>query len=216
MNSAERRKCEKIISQLMREACAQMFLEAPTEDIAPDYDRYVHKPMYLTLVQKKLKQGRYGSVSQCDEDVKLILTNSIKYNGEEDLVTKLCKILVSKWRKLKAKYFPLPIEQLSEKYCQLIGKIDKLLAAHPKRQGLNVFDCLKRETGERQVELQKALSAIDSKEKKIQLMFLLRELEPNFRNGLNELHVNLTDLRPETLSKLEEFVLSTQSTSADQ
>ena len=58
----------------------------PEEDNAFDYFDIIKRPSDLGLVQRKLTNGEYKTVAQFKEELGLIWSNCIKYNGEDSLM----------------------------------------------------------------------------------------------------------------------------------
>lgn len=63
---------------------SSIFLNEVTDDIAEGYSDEIANPMYLTLMKKKIARGEYKTVESFNEDVDLMVSNCIQYNGEED------------------------------------------------------------------------------------------------------------------------------------
>ena len=79
-----KKKCLSIMSELEKHPIANLFLEPvdPIRDEAPDYFQYVKKPMDITTVKEKLKNNQYPTTHSWKEDVLLIFSNAILYNGK--------------------------------------------------------------------------------------------------------------------------------------
>lgn len=63
---------------------SSIFLNEVTDDIAKGYSKEIAKPMYLTLMKKKIARGEYKTVESFNGDVDLIVDNCIQFNGEDD------------------------------------------------------------------------------------------------------------------------------------
>lgn len=55
-------------------------MDPVTEDIAPQYFSIIHHPMDFKTMKKKLKDGKYDSVEELQEDFQLICNNCMTYN----------------------------------------------------------------------------------------------------------------------------------------
>ena len=67
---------------------AELFLEPvdPIRDEAPDSFKTIKKPMDLSTVQTKLNKKMYKNVQEWKDDMTLISSNAIQYNGRKNYV----------------------------------------------------------------------------------------------------------------------------------
>lgn len=88
-----------------------MFLQPvdPIRDECSDYFTIIKKPMDLGTVRKKLETDQYHTVEQWKEDVNLIWTNTVTYNGQKALISTLAKTLQGIFKSLTT-YFSSDVE----------------------------------------------------------------------------------------------------------
>jgi bromodomain-containing factor 1 len=84
--------CEKVVNDLMSQKHALInayFLEPvdPVFHRIPNYFSVIRKPMDLGTIAKKLASGEYQNTKQFEADFKLIVSNCIKFNGEQSPVS---------------------------------------------------------------------------------------------------------------------------------
>ncbi|KAI1724874.1 bromodomain-containing protein [Ditylenchus destructor] len=61
---------------------AYPFIQLPSRRELPDYYEVIEKPMDLNRIKKKIKDGRYNSLDDMTEDVRLMCSNAQKYNTD--------------------------------------------------------------------------------------------------------------------------------------
>jgi hypothetical protein len=57
-----------------------LFLNPVTDAIAPGYSRVITKPMCIVTMEQKVARNEYTSISNWEQDVKLMYKNCIDYN----------------------------------------------------------------------------------------------------------------------------------------
>lgn len=198
----------------MKLPCARLFVDPVERDLVPGYYDKIQNPMCLRDIYRKLKDGKYSHLPKdVDSDMRLILKNSCDFNGSAHFISQLCKVLIDQWDKLRRRHLPLPVEQMTQRYCELVIKLDDLLLNHPARPELAAFDAVRTKHNQANIEvteLQKRLSDLKGKEQLIPVLFLVREFDPAYAHGTNELDIDLSRLHPKTLERLKDFVLTTQ------
>ena len=82
------KKCNDVMDKIRSHPLSELFLEPvdPIRDEAPDYFKSIKKPMDLTTVQNKLNKKMYRNVQEWKDDMQLISSNAIQYNGRKNLV----------------------------------------------------------------------------------------------------------------------------------
>lgn len=223
MNAEKVRKCVAIIDKLMKMPCAQMFKYPLRNSFTEEEYRYYlktirsGKAMDLYTIKRKLENGIYKNTDEVDSDVRLIKRNCSDYNGPAAGYTLLCQEMLTKYRKIKQEYFIRKIESFAIRTTKLIQKLDNLLAEHPKGiSALAAFDSFKDSSTENAreasiVKLKESLDKLVSKDQRIQMLFLLKECEPAYVSGQNNLEVDLTKLKRETITRLDKFVAEQNS-----
>ena len=97
----------KVVNALVANENSWPFREPVTEDIAPQYFDVVKEPMDLKKMGRKNNSRQYKSIGAFVYDFELMISNCIKYNGEDDLITpvgiKLATFFKDKIRQLKLK-----------------------------------------------------------------------------------------------------------------
>jgi len=97
----------KVVNALVANENSWPFREPVTEDIAPQYFDVVKEPMDLKKMSRKNNSRQYKSIGAFQYDFELMISNCIKYNGEDDLITpvgiKLAAFFKDKIRQLKLK-----------------------------------------------------------------------------------------------------------------
>lgn len=225
MDSRKIDKCLKIIDRLFKLPCAQLFItplrELLGEDDYRDYLKRVKsgRAVDLLTIRRNLDKRKYRSVEEFETDVRLIKKNCADYNGTKASITLLAQYMIEHYESIKREYFIGRADTLITRCSKLFLKLDNLLAAHPKGvPALEAFDSFSSEiTKTKQNSLLKLKESLDSLLSKDQglampLLFLLKESEPMYQNGQNNLQVDLKQLQPETITRLAKFIAdSTQN-----
>jgi hypothetical protein len=206
-------RCQKVMHRLL-EFPASTFFRDPV--VIPGYRERIQKPMDLARVAKNLRKGRYKTTGEWEADIDLIYRNACRFNGRDHPVSHCAKQMVLHFRKLKKQFFGArSVEKLADEYCKLCLELDGLLSQHPRNATLpqlEPFDTLNDAAPVEPIDslqdLRNALAALTSHEQQLQLIYLIRELEPRYANGMNDIQVNLSHLKPETIAKLQDYVAS--------
>ncbi|KAJ1460229.1 hypothetical protein M885DRAFT_612861 [Pelagophyceae sp. CCMP2097] len=75
-----------------------------TDAVAPGYSTFIAHPMDLATMKTKIgKPGGYSNLDAFDRDLKLLVSNCERYNGESSNFTKEAKGLLKAWYEAKAK-----------------------------------------------------------------------------------------------------------------
>jgi hypothetical protein len=215
MNSHDLQRCLEVTQRLGKFPCALLFKNPVDRASLPHYYQKITNPMDLESVTRKLKNNKYRDVSEWESDFDLIRKNCYKFNQTDSPPRLLVQQMMKRFKKLKKTYFTShSVEELTAEYCALSLKLDRLLTDHPQNPELREFEAFDvfKEVEPTQVvslsELQKALSNCVSQEQQIQILYLIRELEPRYCTGTTEIEIDLNQLKPETIEKLHQFLAS--------
>jgi len=69
-----------IIQKMQTHSCSQIFLEPVDPQQFPDYHKFIHNPMDLSTIKKKLEKNKYQTIEDFRSDVSLIFSNCNIYN----------------------------------------------------------------------------------------------------------------------------------------
>nr|CAG8503656.1 3785_t:CDS:2 [Entrophospora candida] len=95
MSREHNKHCTNALKALKRHSYSIPFLE-PVDPIKlniPDYPNIIKTPMDLGTAEKKLNNYEYKSVKNFEDDVRLIFSNCVLYNGEHHPVSQYAKEL---------------------------------------------------------------------------------------------------------------------------
>ncbi|ETN75852.1 hypothetical protein NECAME_03625 [Necator americanus] len=76
------------------------FIELPTKRELPDYYEVVHNPMDFARIKKKIDKGRYATIEEMGNDVKLLCENARLYNIEGSDIYNDSMLLEAVWMKI--------------------------------------------------------------------------------------------------------------------
>ncbi|VDO29581.1 unnamed protein product [Haemonchus placei] len=76
------------------------FIELPTKRELPDYYDIVHNPMDFARIKKKIDKGRYATIEEMGNDVKLLCENARLYNIEGSDIYNDSMLLEAVWMKV--------------------------------------------------------------------------------------------------------------------
>jgi hypothetical protein len=74
-------ECEKLLKSLRHQTDYKRMIFFLKPDFPPDYFAFISKPMEWETCDKKLQQREYNTYGEMIEDLRLIFTNAMKYNG---------------------------------------------------------------------------------------------------------------------------------------
>ena len=83
LNSDQMKECKRITKVLIKHPSSFFFRKPINLNDVPDYLSYVKHPMDLGTVMRNLKECKYSSVSQWQNDVERIWKNCEQYNGKD-------------------------------------------------------------------------------------------------------------------------------------
>jgi hypothetical protein len=69
-----------IVQKLQAHSCSQIFLEPVDPKQFPDYQKFIHNPMDLSTIKKKLDKNKYQTIEEFRSDISLIFSNCNIYN----------------------------------------------------------------------------------------------------------------------------------------
>lgn len=82
----------KLVSQLKRSTdkngreIAHAFLDLPSRDDYPDYYEQIPMPLSLNMIEKRLENGHYITLTQLEQDLKRLVQNAKDYNDSKSEV----------------------------------------------------------------------------------------------------------------------------------
>ncbi|XP_068208830.1 transcription initiation factor TFIID subunit 1 [Palaemon carinicauda] len=80
------------------------FMKPVNKKNVKDYYEVIQHPMDLSTIAKKVKNHKYHSRAEFMHDMELILTNSVRYNGQDSAFTQKAEILIQVCRESLAEY----------------------------------------------------------------------------------------------------------------
>eukprot|EP00531_Pseudo-nitzschia_arenysensis_P017531 CAMPEP_0116119480 /NCGR_PEP_ID=MMETSP0329-20121206/2662_1 /TAXON_ID=697910 /ORGANISM="Pseudo-nitzschia arenysensis, Strain B593" /LENGTH=1354 /DNA_ID=CAMNT_0003613181 /DNA_START=473 /DNA_END=4537 /DNA_ORIENTATION=- len=75
-------ECEKLLKSLRHQSDLKYMTYFLTPNYPPDYSAFISRPMDWEKVQKTLKKRNYDTFGAVIEDLRLIFSNALKYNGK--------------------------------------------------------------------------------------------------------------------------------------
>jgi Bromodomain len=78
-----RMRCGEILDRIQKKDTYSIFLEPVDVSEAPEYDKIIKRPMDLSSIRKRLNADSYQSLSAFHDDLNLIWSNCLTYNGPE-------------------------------------------------------------------------------------------------------------------------------------
>jgi hypothetical protein len=219
MEEEKRNACIEIMNVLLSHRISQMFSEPvdPIADECPDYFDVIKFPMDLSTIQRKLADNVYTSVGQWKNDVDLVWSNAILYNGSDSYVAIICRDLEKIFENSFQSVFD---DALSDWYGQLRSLVDefgselKLMSVTMplrRRRSSSVLEFPNAPltpveppwSWEETARLGEAIRGITEKARVRRLMGILRQMDPQLVAGRKTLDVDLLQLGPATLAALK-------------
>lgn len=126
--------CNNLLAELMKWNLTQPFRIPvnPERDGAPHYLEIIKQPMDLGTVKKKLNDGIYKSVQAFIDDLHLITSNAILFNGETSMYAYIA-LDIKKW--IDEQYDEKPTSQEDEWQKRLetvVARLKNHIANAPK------------------------------------------------------------------------------------
>lgn len=84
LNEEEKRSVRDALREIRAMPGVQEYFGQPVSEAYSDYSCRVEVPMNLSFISNRLEAGYYSNIFSVMADVRLILTNCVKYNGEND------------------------------------------------------------------------------------------------------------------------------------
>jgi hypothetical protein len=100
----EKNILEQILKTLKSDLNAGPFINTIEEEVLQDYIKFIKKPMYLNLIENKLKNDEYPCAREFFEDLQLIWDNCKFYNQETSEIYKQADFLEKKTEELIKTY----------------------------------------------------------------------------------------------------------------
>jgi hypothetical protein len=76
-------RCGELLDRIQKKDTYSIFLEPVDVSEAPEYDRIIKRPMDVTTIRKRLAADSYPTLSAFHDDLNLIWSNCLTYNGRE-------------------------------------------------------------------------------------------------------------------------------------
>ncbi|OHS98948.1 Bromodomain containing protein [Tritrichomonas foetus] len=167
LSTKRKEKCKEIIHTLLNKAISGIFAQPvdPVLDQCPDYPTIIKKPMDLTTAEQNLDNDVYQTFSDFREDIELIWSNAITYNGKDSIIAAFAVQMRSWFKQLSAglsddeQYdWVIKFNQLSKEIDTISGK----LAERKIKQIMNPLSLDKKSTSEKHHEGKKSSTLIRS------------------------------------------------------
>lgn len=208
-------KMASITSEFIKDPMASIFVNpfVPDESIAESYYKIVKNPMDLKSVKKGISDGKYKTISQWENDFKLIFENAINYNGRDSIISGCAKYLQNK---LEQKVKDLEYQNLKTFEDQLIklrNKLALLMANPPVKSGIRPqIQELETPADDWSVtrlhNLMEKLNEINKEKPNEKILELLNVSMA--KENPQDVNINLNKLTRSQLLELEKIVTSSQ------
>lgn len=151
LSPKRKQQCLEVIHNLLNKKISTFFANPvdPILDGCPDYINIIKKPMDLGTVERNLRNDSYQDFSSFRDDVELIWSNAITFNGKDALLSLLAEQLRKWFRQMikgfsndektdwVTKYYSLTkdIETYSSKLCSEKKSRSSIEQNHPPTGG---------------------------------------------------------------------------------
>lgn len=130
MNEADAKWCNEVIEKVMKMPIAQPFKDRVTIE---GYSKIVKKEMYFSLIQTNLQRKTYTSIQKFLDDCELIYKNSVIFNLEDSIYTKMAKDVYMEIMQMYAERVTSQNNEWYQKLAALSLRIQNLLATTPDK-----------------------------------------------------------------------------------
>ncbi|OHS96941.1 Bromodomain containing protein [Tritrichomonas foetus] len=137
MDEYTKKKCLSIMEKLEKHPIAQMFAEPvdPIRDEAPNYFKIIKKPMDFSTVKEKLRNNKYPTTHLWKEEIQLIFSNALTYNGKSSTVGIVATELHHKFKELSKSITDNP----NSSWYNELTSLRKKLIDHVQLRSATVF-----------------------------------------------------------------------------
>lgn len=139
MTEVQHRQCVKITEKILQLPIAGSFSRPvdPELDGAPGYFDKIKRPMDLSLVLRKLRDGQYSTIEKWKEDMNLIWKNATTYNGANTPIHTVARELSEYFRR-KCENIPkseveLWTSRVNKRHATLVKLLEAKPDLNPKR-----------------------------------------------------------------------------------
>lgn len=182
------KKLSKILQSLKKHPMSETFLSPVSQVDFPDYYKKIDRPMDLSKIESKLKQGQYESGYDFAMDIRLIWNNSFTYNHKNSEIfsqtVELCAFFESL---IKGNEF-LTISDKKNQVVDLYKKIEKLSKGF---KDIQIKGCTPKVVA----KTDKPMTLIEKKS----LCQSIKSLEPKHLKGVLEIVKECMDIKGEEL-----------------
>jgi len=180
----------KLVSQIYAKSDAEPFREPVDWKTLGlfDYPQIIKKPMDLGQVKRKIETGKYGSIDEASEDVRLIWKNCMQYNAD-------------------GSDFFLLAQNMSKKFEDKYSKLQKDLESKKQSNNGN-----KGNSSEPTLEEKRAFAKLLYKISKEELGRVIVDLDSKCSTALtkntseDEVEINVDHISPAVFHELMNFV----------
>lgn len=214
-------ECREVMDELTKRPTSKMFAEPvdPVRDEAPGYFDLVKNPMDLRTIREKLDKGEYSGVEQWKNDVNLVFSNAVLYNGKSSAVGVIAAELQLIFRGMAKMITNNPnvtwLNQLIQLKKELMNHITKFPSEGTAKSSSTVVGTsaeikrfvVKSMTRRELEKLAKNLKKLRDPAQIQQLEMILKRGNPEVAFG-NGKTIDLNFLTPSTLRELKEYAMS--------
>lgn len=134
MNKFQLSQCDRIIDKLIDSPLCTPFIHLvdPIADGAPDYNEIVKQPMALEVIKRKIQSKDYKTMDDFKQDVNLIWSNAVAYNGEDTIYSYMAKESKIWFNEMVNRFTDSQETDWTRKLQSTIIKLNKLLSNPPE------------------------------------------------------------------------------------
>ena len=93
LESIAKHQIIQVLNYIKTFEISQKLFSEPVENLIPEYRDIINTPIDFTIIRKNLENNKYKNYKSVKKDVKLIYSNSLKFNGSDNIVTLCAKFL---------------------------------------------------------------------------------------------------------------------------
>ena len=198
----EMQQCLRITNELLSHPAGAPFSFPidPINDGAPDYYLKIKSPQDLGTIQKRLENNEYKSFAQWKNDVSLVWSNAISYNGQDTAIGDLAMYMNDLFNKYVDEKMPENEESWISSLIHFSLKLKTLKNSTGKKLS-SVFPVNKSNRADEIRKLSVALNNLKEKEDIVQItrIILLFEQKPKLDLTHTKEETNLNDLSDDTI-----------------
>ena len=203
-------KCLDVIEKISSMSMCSLFLDPvdPVNDGAPDYYQIIKNPQCFSQIREKLESDKYKYTYEWKNDVNLIFSNAILYNGETSVIGEIAAAMKETFYRLSKGIVTYTEREWIARVNHYNAKINKLMLNPPKLNKIKLPQAdIEFPLSEKEMKaLSTATLSLTSRNDTFQMIELLTSFGMNIELDKPELKIDLNQIPSQAVYALQKYV----------